>query len=209
VLEGAAGRLDVTLEGEEASPFPVEETLAALRVTALLLDGSHNRQLYGSAEVRGGRECHQDSVKRLTRPPAPRSPPALGGSAGGGQQRGGGGCAEGAGRARAPQQHHPWQSLDRLAGAVQPAAASLGWPGASIHGALPADSERDTRRRPLTGLSSPLLRGWASSPAPPAFPRALPTRLPPRRRWLPPVRSSLSSMPQRCVLRLSSRPPAP
>ena len=53
VLEGAAGRADVALEGEDSRPFPAEETLAALRVTALLLDGSHNRQLYGSAEVRG------------------------------------------------------------------------------------------------------------------------------------------------------------
>ena len=53
VLEGAAGRADMALEGEDSRPFPAEETLAALRVTALLLDGSHNRQLYGSAEVRG------------------------------------------------------------------------------------------------------------------------------------------------------------
>lgn len=53
LLEALASRKDVKLVGEEESPFPTEEALAALRVTTLLLDGSHNRQLYGSAEVCG------------------------------------------------------------------------------------------------------------------------------------------------------------
>jgi hypothetical protein len=52
VLETAAVRADVRLLGAEGTPFPSAEILAALRVTALLLEGSHNRQLYGSAEVR-------------------------------------------------------------------------------------------------------------------------------------------------------------
>jgi hypothetical protein len=52
LLERAAKRPDVALTGAAAEPFPTEEVVAALRCTAALLDYSHNRQLYGSAEVR-------------------------------------------------------------------------------------------------------------------------------------------------------------
>jgi hypothetical protein len=52
-LERCASRPDVALRGPASEPFPAAEALAVLRATALLLDFSHNRQLYGSAEVRG------------------------------------------------------------------------------------------------------------------------------------------------------------
>ena len=51
-LERCASRPDVALRGPATEPFPAADCLAVLRATALLLDFSHNRQLYGSAEVR-------------------------------------------------------------------------------------------------------------------------------------------------------------
>lgn len=51
-LERVAARPDVALRGAADEAFPTDQALAVLRATALLLDFSHNRQLYGSAEVR-------------------------------------------------------------------------------------------------------------------------------------------------------------
>jgi len=53
LLRRCTERSDCQLSGNEESPFPVAATLAALRFTTLLVDGSHNRHLYPSAEVRG------------------------------------------------------------------------------------------------------------------------------------------------------------
>jgi hypothetical protein len=71
LLERAAARPDVALTGACAQPFPTEEVVAALRVTALLLDSSHNRQLYGSAEVRRRAAAAPASRLRRARRPQP------------------------------------------------------------------------------------------------------------------------------------------
>jgi hypothetical protein len=56
LLERAAAHADVALATAppaDGEALPVGDVVAALRASALLLDFSHNRQLYGSAEVRG------------------------------------------------------------------------------------------------------------------------------------------------------------
>jgi hypothetical protein len=81
LLRRATSRTDVALAAPDASPFPVGDTLAALRATTLLLDCSHNRQLYGSAEVRSGRVAGARAKAAVasgaTAPPSrPHAPPA-------------------------------------------------------------------------------------------------------------------------------------
>ena len=58
-LEGVAARADAGLRGVASAdePFPTEEAVAVLRASAALLDFSHNRHLYGSAEVRARRRA--------------------------------------------------------------------------------------------------------------------------------------------------------
>ena len=73
LLERAAARPDVALTGASAEPFPTDDVVAALRVSAALLDCSHNRQLYGSSEVR--RVARGARVRAARARGAPRTGP--------------------------------------------------------------------------------------------------------------------------------------
>lgn len=77
LLEAAAARRDVRLAAAEATPFPTPGCLSALRVTALLLDGAHNRQLYASAEVRVAPSVSVGGGVAPCRAPPRASPPPL------------------------------------------------------------------------------------------------------------------------------------
>ena len=72
-LEGCAARADAGLRGVASEePFPTEEAVAVLRVSAALLDFSHNRHLYGSAEVRARVRAARCAASKHT---GPRCPP--------------------------------------------------------------------------------------------------------------------------------------
>ena len=74
-LEGCAARADAALRGAAVASdeaFPAEEAVAVLRASTALLDFSHNRHLYGSAEVRARRGAARAAASKHT---GPRCPP--------------------------------------------------------------------------------------------------------------------------------------